>query len=239
MHLVIQGKGGVGKSYVSSVLTQYFIDKGLKVEGYDTDPINRTYARINGLPVNTVNILDDNKKIDAAAFDDFISSIIESDAQVIVVDNGAATFAPLLQYLTESNAFEVLKEFEITILLHAPITGGQAQIDTINGLTELLDRWPDDVIIWLNHHFGQIKDGDKNFIDFSVFKDNQHRIFGLIELVQRNPDTFGADLRQMTSNNLTFKEAIESKDFGIMPKHRLKMVREHIFKQLSHFLGEY
>ena len=239
VHLIIQGKGGVGKSFVSSLLTQFFIDRGLNVEGYDTDPINRTYARINGLPVRTVNILDDDKKIDAAQFDDFISSLITTDAPVVVVDNGAATFAPLLQYLTESDAFSVLREFNITIMLHAPITGGQGQQDTINGLTELLERWPDNVMVWLNQHFGEIKDGDKSFIDFPVFQKYYDRIFGVVNLPQRNPDTFGADLRQMTSNNLTFAAALESNDFSVMPKHRLKMMRDQVYEQLLHFLGDY
>ena len=41
-HLLMQGKGGVGKSFVASILYQYLKRRGLEVYGCDTDPVNNT-----------------------------------------------------------------------------------------------------------------------------------------------------------------------------------------------------
>jgi len=45
VHLVLQGKGGVGKSFVSAILAQYFRTKSAPVHCMDTDPINSTFTQ--------------------------------------------------------------------------------------------------------------------------------------------------------------------------------------------------
>ena len=45
IHLTLQGKGGVGKSLVATVLAQYLREKGKDVRCIDTDPVNRTFAQ--------------------------------------------------------------------------------------------------------------------------------------------------------------------------------------------------
>ena len=45
VHLVLQGKGGVGKSCVSAILAQYFRTKSAPVHFVDTDPINTTFTQ--------------------------------------------------------------------------------------------------------------------------------------------------------------------------------------------------
>ena len=57
VHLILQGKGGVGKSLVSSILAQYFRDKQKTVHCFDTDPINATLAQYAELNAEHVNVL--------------------------------------------------------------------------------------------------------------------------------------------------------------------------------------
>jgi MinD-like ATPase involved in chromosome partitioning or flagellar assembly len=45
VHLVLQGKGGVGKSFVSAVLGQYFHARKGALHCFDTDPVNATFAQ--------------------------------------------------------------------------------------------------------------------------------------------------------------------------------------------------
>ena len=49
IHLTLQGKGGVGKSLIASVLAQYHRQTGLDVRCIDTDPVNRTFAQYGAL----------------------------------------------------------------------------------------------------------------------------------------------------------------------------------------------
>ena len=39
-HFVLQGKGGVGKSFIASLITQYLTEKGRLEACFDTDPVN-------------------------------------------------------------------------------------------------------------------------------------------------------------------------------------------------------
>lgn len=46
-HLVLQGKGGVGKSLVSSIIAQYLNQKNYTTICGDTDPVNSTFHQLN------------------------------------------------------------------------------------------------------------------------------------------------------------------------------------------------
>ncbi len=57
IHISLQGKGGVGKSLISAILSQYLLSKGQDVQGIDADPVNQTLAEYRGLAVNRLNLL--------------------------------------------------------------------------------------------------------------------------------------------------------------------------------------
>jgi cellulose biosynthesis protein BcsQ len=78
VHLVLQGKGGVGKSFVSSILAQYLGDKERPVHCFDTDPINATFAQYSELNAEHVNVLR-RGAIDARAFDSVVEKICRGD----------------------------------------------------------------------------------------------------------------------------------------------------------------
>ena len=55
--------------------------------------------------------------------------------------------------------------------MHAIIVGGSTLKETLNDLYELARQLPPevDIVVWLNEHFGLIKQGDKSFTDMEVF----------------------------------------------------------------------
>ena len=57
-HFVLQGKGGVGKTTVSTFITQYVKDY-LKQDylAIDTDQVNASFASFKGLNVETIKFL--------------------------------------------------------------------------------------------------------------------------------------------------------------------------------------
>jgi hypothetical protein len=99
IHLTLQGKGGVGKSLVASVLAQYLREKGKEVRCIDTDPVNRTFAQYGALAADRLNLRDEHNRIEQRAFDSLIQRFLTEDAATFVVDNGASTFLPLWHYL--------------------------------------------------------------------------------------------------------------------------------------------
>lgn len=231
VHFVLQGKGGVGKSFIASLLAQFIDQTESQTHFYDTDPVNTTFSKYKKLNVEVVNILTEHQSIDASRFDGLIEQIIEKDG-VSVIDNGAATFIPLMQYLRENDVIELLKEAGVNVYIHVPLTGGQASKDTLVGLYTVLDIKAS-VVVWLNNYWGNVELNNKEFQDWQVYQDHINQVVGVIQLENLNPDTFGKDIKQMTSEHLTFDEVMQSSKYTLMPKQRLKRVQRDVFNQLA------
>ncbi|WP_367418941.1 conjugal transfer protein TraL [Snodgrassella alvi] len=235
VHFLLQGKGGVGKSLVASWLAQYLrknIGKN-KVSCFDTDPVNQTFSRYMALKPEIVNILDERKNINSRVFDGLIEKIIASSAEATVIDNGAATFVPLLNYMKENKIAELLEEYKIKVYFHVVVTGGQAMNDTLIGLTTILEDLNGLVQIWSNKFFGEVNFEGKQLENFSIINEFQDRIVGIIKMENYNPDTFGGDIQMMTKAHLTFDEVQNSELFSLMPRQRLLQVQRNIFDQLD------
>jgi len=237
VHMILQGKGGVGKSLIASLFAQFLLSKKEKVHCFDTDPLNQTFSRYTGLHTQPIDILTSQKNIDTSKFDVLMEKIIGSAEGVAVIDNGAATFVPLMAYLKENNAISFLKENKISSYIHVPIVGAQAYQDTISNLSDVLEML-DNVIIWANHYWGAVEK-EKPIQEWNIIKKHKNKILGVIHLKQYNPATFGKDVSTMTTDAMTFDEIMRSNNLGIMTKQRLKTFQKDIFGQLDKLYNEF
>lgn len=233
--LTLQGKGGVGKSFVSSIIAQYLLSKGEPVTPIDTDPNNTTLYSIKALKAKFLKLFDEDDKIDERNFDKLMELAFSNTDQNFVVDNGATSFLPLLAYINENDIFSMLSD-HFDVIINVPITGGQSQDDTLNGLQQLINAHSDKVkfVVWINEYHGKIKDKDnKPFEEMDVYKKNKSHILAVMHLKEQNEKTFGRDLEDMTKAKLTFDEIDGNGDFNIMAKQRLKLYKKDIFDQLA------
>ncbi len=234
IHLTLQGKGGVGKSLVASVLAQYLLRKGAPVRCVDTDPVNRTLAQYEGLGANWLSLRDEHNRIDQRAFDGLMERFLTEDSATFVVDNGASTFLPLWHYLLENSGLQFLRDQGRRVYVHTVITGGQALLDTLNGFNELAQTTQErNIVVWVNEYFGRVEADGKRFTDMAAYRSNTDKVCGAVILPKRNQDTFGRDVEEMISAKLTFQEAISAARFSIMAKQRLKVVERDLFEQLD------
>lgn len=233
IHLSLQGKGGVGKSLVASILAQYLLSRGKPVRCIDTDPVNKTLSQYRGIPTEQLKLLREGG-IDQRAFDGLMEQLLTDGDAIFVVDNGASTFIPLWNYILENNVHELLRNARKRLYVHTVITGGQALFDTLNGFSQLAESTSaQNIIVWVNEYFGRVEQDGKQFADMKVFHDNEHRVFGTVAIPKRNQDTFGRDVEEMISRKLTFREAVQESDFSIMTKQRLKVIERGLFEQLD------
>ncbi len=233
IHLTLQGKGGVGKSLVASLLAQYFRDGGREVRCIDTDPVNRTFAQYAALRADRLNLRDEHNRIDQRAFDTLMERFLNEDA-TFVVDNGASTFLPLWHYLLENNALDYLNKNGRRVYVHTVITGGQALLDTLNGFHELAQTTSErNIVIWVNEYFGRVEADGKKFSEMAAYRENAEKVCGAVIFSKRNQDTFGRDIEDMIAAKLTFREAINEGKLPIMAKQRLKIVQRDLFDQLD------
>src|ERR1700722_10238063 len=234
IHLTLQGKGGVGKSLVASVLAQFFKSSGRDVKCIDTDPVNSTFAQYAALAVDRLTLRDEHNRIDQRSFDTLMERFLTEDGATFVVDNGASTFLPLWHYLLENSALDYLRQQGRRVYVHTVITGGQALIDTLNGFNELAQTTQErNIVVWVNEYFGRVEADGKKFSEMAAYRDNADKVCGAVIFTKRNQDTFGRDFEDMVSAKLTFQEAITTARVTIMAKQRLKMVQRDLFEQLD------
>ena len=232
VHLSLQGKGGVGKSLVASILVQYFRARGSHVIAVDTDPVNHTLAQYKQLTVDSLDLLRDGG-VDQRKFDVLMERLL-TECGVFVVDSGAATFIPLWFYMLENNVIDALQKAGRRIVVHSVVTGGQALADTLSGFTQVAATCPDrNVVVWLNEYFGPVRQEGAAFADMAVYKKNEEKVLGSVVLIRRNQETFGRDIEEMIAAKITFDQALRSSEFSIMAKQRLRIVKDDLFEQLD------
>lgn len=232
VHLSLQGKGGVGKSLVASILAQYLSNRGHNLRCIDTDPLNQTFLQYKSLQVRHLKLLRDGD-IDQRGFDELLERLLTEDG-VFVVDNGASTFIPLWNYILQNNVLGMLASAGRKLYVHTVITGGQALLDTLEGFRQLAESTANqNIIVWINEFFGRVQADGKEFSEMTVYQKNAAKVLGSVGIPRRNNDTFGRDVEEMVARKLTFDEAITSADTTLMAKQRLKILQRDLFDQLD------
>jgi hypothetical protein len=233
IHLILQGKGGVGKTFVSSMLTQYLQSKYENVIAFDTDSVNPTFSQYKALNVRRIDLMD-GSKINERNLDTLVEALLTEEADAMVVDNGASSFVPFSNYLIENEVVEMLKEAGQDVMVHTVLEGGQGMNDTLQGLNVLAKHF-NNIFVWQNQYFGTISYDGKSFEETKVYKNNSAKIFGVAVIGDRSKDTFGKDIELMLKHKLSFDEIKEDSRFQLMAKQRINIFKKDIFGQLANF----
>lgn len=230
-HFIVQGKGGIGKTLVASLLGQW-IDHQYPgtLQCFDTDQENATLAAYKALNVTEVDVMNPDRTINRKMFDNMTLDILNSDKN-IVIDNGANTFSPLMSYLMENNFIELLQESGKKVYIHIIIGGGDNLKDTTSGFVSLAKQTSCPIVVWLNENASW--GTTDNFVESKIFADNAKNVKGIILLQGRNSDTFGDDIKRMQKARLTLKEVLESPEFNVLERSRLSSVVRDVYKKLD------
>lgn len=216
VHFIVQGKGGVGKSLIASMLAQYLRQYSNKrVFCFDTDPVNPTFSRYQALNVEIINISDKQHNIIKREFDTLVDKLLDNGDNIAVVDSGAGTYKPLMAYFCENNLIELLQQQQgMEIFFHIPLYGADALEDTLRNLSAMLEQLPTaKVVVWINHDKNQIEfGGGRNFNQLEIYQKNADRIVGVVELIKRDDSTYRFDIAEMATRHLTIDE-IKANDF--------------------------
>jgi Mrp family chromosome partitioning ATPase len=114
--MILQAKGGVGKSFISAMIAQYLKERGESPLCIDTDPMNQTFAGYRALAVRKLNLMAGDE-IDVRNFDQLLDWLAEAEGTA-VVDNGAATFVPLVNYLITNQVAALLADLGHELVVH-------------------------------------------------------------------------------------------------------------------------
>ena len=233
VHLILQGKGGVGKSVIASWLAEFLIKRGQPVRCIDGDPVNRSLGQYKAFPVDKLELVNASGVLQRNRYDALVERFTQEDA-VFVVDSGATAFLPFWTYIVEADIIAVLRNSGRRVYIHIPISGGEMLTDTLLGFKTIAETATDrNLVVWINEYFGPVKREDKTFDQMQVYHDYQDKVLASVGIPELSPDTFGENVRRMREMKLTFEEAIISVKFCLVEKQRLCMVRRGLFEQLE------
>ncbi|MCG7556059.1 MULTISPECIES: conjugal transfer protein TraL [Pseudoalteromonas] len=233
IHMILQGKGGVGKSLCCSLLAQYTQSLNVPALCIDTDPVNATFTGYSKLDVKKLDIMEGDE-INPRNFDLLIEWIAQTDKENVVIDNGASTFVPLAHYMLSNEIPELLASMGHELIIHTVVTGGQALVDTINGFAHVTRQFSlSKVVVWLNCYWGEIEYEGRGFEELKAYKNNKDNVFAIINIPQFKKETFGQDLSDVLSDRLTFDEAINTDGLSIMSKQRLKIIKSQLYENIK------
>jgi len=231
--MVLQGKGGVGKSMIAAAIAQHKISKGQSPLCIDTDPVNATFEGYKALKVRRLNIMDGDE-INTRNFDVLVELIATAENDVII-DNGASSFVPLSHYLISNQVPALLQDMGHTLVVHTVITGGQALLDTVSGFAQLASQFPAEClfVVWLNPYWGAIEHDGKGFEQMKAYTTNKGRVSAIIKIPTLKEETYGRDFAEMLQERMTFDEALAMESLTIMTRQRLKIVRTQLYGQME------
>jgi len=132
-----QDKGGIGKSFVATLLYDYLIEEHVRVKAFDLDHANSTFNR---LVPEAEFIFTDGGADKLGGLDRIVEAITE--AETVLVDNRATGGSKLLSYLDESRLPESQEDLGLVLVFVLVATDDK---DANSQILETVERYTDQV----------------------------------------------------------------------------------------------
>ena len=224
IHLIGGEKGGVGKSMVSRLLAQYFIDQQIPFTGFDTDRSHGSLLRFYADYASPV--LVDRYE----ALDHVIEAAVESPGRRVLVDLAAQTHEPLVRWMDESGVLDMADLSGLALHYWHVMDSGR---DSVDLLTRLLDRFGQRVTYVLVRN--QLRGDDFGQLDRSGQLERAKGLGARIVDLKRLHDSV---VQKIDARNASFWAArngggIDGPGLGLMERQRLKMWLNHAFSEIA------
>ena len=220
-------KGGVGKSVVSRLLAQYFIDHQIPFVGFDTDRSHASFQRFYGEYADRT-VVDDYASLDRIA-----EAITEDYTRQVLVDLAAQTMPPLSRWIDDSGLVALLAEEEIPVRFWHVMDDG---MDSLGLLGKLLDTYGANVsyVIVLNHGRG----ADFTTFHESAFKRRALELGATIIELRRLHE---ASMRKIDRLNASFWAAVNHRgtpeSLGLLERQRVKIWLAKAYEELDRVIA--
>ena len=138
-------KGGVGKSVLSRLLAQYFIDQGRPFTGFDTDRSHTSFTRFYADYAAPV-VVDSYEGLDlvVGAFEE---TLPDGQQSSVIVDLAAQTAAPLSRWVKDSDLIAVLSEMGVTVNFWHLADAGKDSVDLLQRLIDTYGAGPNYLVV--------------------------------------------------------------------------------------------
>jgi len=217
LDLILNGKGGVGKSFFAVNFIQFLKDKGIAHVAIDSDNENSTLKRFH--PETRFLDLGNRREMDA------IFTALEK-ANLVVVDCRAASTDLFLDYFAEVDLTAVLKAFGAALTLVMPVNHELDSVDQVQRLAEQLGKNAGYVVVRNAAHSDS----------FALFDSAEVRVRLKSELggkeitMTRLQDWL---VEALNRENVTISAATKHAGFSLLDRQRLQNWQRKLFAEIE------
>ena len=226
IHFIGGEKGGVGKSLVARVLSQWFIDRSAPFAALDADTSHRTLLRSYGGYSQPVD-LDDFSSADEIA-----NRALAADRSV-VVDLPAQSSRALERWMRSVDLVRFCRDAGIRLTLWH-VTDGT--YDSVRDLERSLEQWAESFSFVLAKNHGRCK-------DFSLFdeSDARRRLVDLGGRIVDVPELDAAAMARIDRTSVSLWSAVNAADgdhaLAPMQRQRTRLWLDRCYESLGAAAG--
>ena len=217
LDLILNGKGGVGKSFFAVNFIQFLKDKGIAHVAIDSDNENSTLKRFH--PETRFLDLGNRREMDA------IFTALEK-ANLVVVDCRAASTDLFLDYFAEVDLAAVLKAFGAALTLVMPVNHELDSVDQVQRLAEQLGKTAGYVVVRNAAHSDS----------FALFDSAEVRVrlksdLGGKEITMTRLQDWLVEA--LNRENVTISAATKHAGFSLLDRQRLQTWQRKLFAEIE------
>lgn len=215
--IILNGKGGVGKSFFATNFIQYLKDSRIDHRAIDTDNENSTLKRFHR-EAAFVNI----EKVQE--IDQVFAKLEESD--LVVLDCRAASTDIFLDYFAEVQLFDILSMLDASLTVVSPVNHEADSVEQVKIIAETLGGRCRYVVVKNQAHSDQ----------FKIYDNSRTRARVIDELGGREivmPRLYDWLVTGLNETNLCITEAIGHADFSLVDRQRLRNWQGKFYEQIE------
>jgi len=216
LDLIINGKGGVGKSFFAVNLVQFLKDKGIAHVAIDTDNENSTLKRFH--PDAQFLDLSNRRELDG-----IFGALEKTD--LVVVDCRASTDL-FLDYFTEVDVPTVLPALGSALTLVMPVNHELDSVDQVQRLTDQLGKTSSYVVVRNAAH----SDSFALFESADVRAQLKSKLGGRELAMLRLQDWL---VEALNRENLTITAAAKHSAFSLLDRQRLLTWQRKLYAEIE------
>ena len=217
LDLILNGKGGVGKSFFAINFVQFLKDKGIAHVAIDSDNENSTLKRFHP----DTRFLDLSNRRD---LDGIFSALAKTN--LVVVDCRAASTDLFIDFFNEIDLPAMLSAFDAKLTLVMPVNHESDSVDQIQRLTEEFQNRCNFVVVRNAAHSDS----------FAIFESSEVRArladkLGGCEITMTRMQDWLVEA--LNAENLTITAATKHVSFSLLDRQRIQNWQRKLFVEIE------
>jgi len=217
LDLILNGKGGVGKSFFAVNFVQFLKDKGIAHVAIDSDNENSTLKRFH--PDARFLDLDNRRELDG------IFAALEK-ANLVVMDCRAASTGLFIEYFAEIDLPAVLAAMGVQLTLVMPVNHEADSVDQVQRLADQFGKQSGYVVVRNAAH----SDSFALFESSEVRAQLKDKLGGREIAMARLQDWL---VEMLNAENVTITAAVKHAAFSLLDRQRLQTWQRKLYGEIE------